>query len=567
VSFASAILIIVVILAAACAPSSSGLTPSDPGQAGERSLQRTLSFPVFREVTALFPTMNTAGGAAATLRLFNAGLTVTDDVGNVHSELAEIPQLNTDTWRVLPDGRMETIYKLRRGLTWHDGQPLDAEDYVFASRVSANASTGIRPSRAERLIESLVAADAGTLVIRWRSSYAGANRLAIADLVPLPRHVLEQPFASLEQNPTEAEAFRHLGYWKAEFIGTGPYRLVRWEPGFQFEGAAFDGFALGRPRIDRVIHKLMEDDAIMTELLAGTMDLGQLNFEHYDLLSRDWVPAGKGSLILAPGNIQPNWIQVKPEYVGHPALLDVRVRRALAHSLDRQAINDGVFNGRGIMIETLVPPNASFFSELERTIMRYPYDPRRSEQLMNEVGFTKDREGFFADTSGARFVLDFERNMESDRQRMQLIMIDTWQRAGFQVRAATIPVGAPPEHRATFPGLQGTGSATETSFYSGQIATAQNRWTGSNNGGFSNAEYDRLYDGFNSTLDPSERTRQFIQLQRIFTEHLPMFITHFALNTWAVGSSLRGPKSEAKAIGDLTPGTERYFNIHEWEWK
>jgi hypothetical protein len=56
-------------------------------------------------------------------------------------------------------------------------------------------------------------------------------------------------------------------------------------------------------------------------------------------------------------------------------------------------------------------------------------------------------------------------------------------------------------------------------------------------------------------------------MQRVFTEHLPMFITHFALNTWAVGSHLDGVKSEAKAIGDLTPGTERYFNIHEWGWK
>ncbi len=461
---------------------------------------------------------------------------------------------------------MQTIYKLRPGLTWHDGQPLEAEDYVFARSVSANGNSGARASRAERLIELVEALDPGTLVITWRSSYAGANRLAIADFAPLPRHILEQAFVNLEQNPGGAEAFRNLPYWKAEYVGTGPFRLLHWEPGVSFEGAAFEAFASGRPRMERVVHKVMADDAIMTELLAGTMDMGQLNFEHHALLS-DWVREGKGSLILAPGNIQPNWIQLKPENVGHPALLDVRVRRALAHSLDRQAINDGVFNGQGIMIETLVPPNAPFFPEVERTIMRYPYDPRRSEQLMNEAGFTRDREGLFTDASGARFVLDFERNMESDRERMQLIMMDTWQRAGFQVRPAVIPAGATPEHRATFPGIQGTGSATESSFYSREIASAQNRWTGSNNGGFSNAEYDRLFEAFNATLDPNERTRYFIQMQRVFTEHLPMFITHFALNTWAVGSHLDGVKSEGKAIGDLTSGTERYFNIHEWNWK
>lgn len=416
-------------------------------------------------------------------------------------------------------------------------------------------------------MESVEAADPRTLAIHWRTSYASANRLGMSDLVPLPRHVLGQPFASLEQNAAEAEAFRNLPYWKAEYIGAGPYRLVHWEPGSSFEGVAFDGFVLGRPMIDRLVNKVMDDAAIMTEILAGTMDMGQLNWEHYLLLQRDWVPAGKGTLLLSPGNIQPNWIQLKPEYVGHPALLDVRVRQALAHSIDRQAINDGVFDGMGIMIETLAPPSAPFFPEVQAAITRYPYDPRRSEQLMSEAGFARDRDGFFADAAGERFVLDFERNAESDRQRMQLIMIDTWQRTGFQVRASVIPLGADREHRATFPGIQGTGNATEASFYSGNIATAQNRWSGSNNGGFSHAEYDRLYEAFNSTLDQGERTRQFIQMQRVFTEHLPMFITHLALNTWAVGTQLRGPKGETKPIGDLTPGTERYFNVHEWEWK
>jgi peptide/nickel transport system substrate-binding protein len=550
----------------ACAPGPAGPTGSAQDLSRIQTPQRTLNFPVFREVTNLYPPMNGAGGTAATLRMFNGGFTVTDDQGNVHPELAELPELNTDTWRVLPDGQMRTTHRLKTGLTWHDGRPLAAEDFVFAKRVNANGNSGARGSPAERLMDQVEAPDAATVVITWRSAYAGANRLAIADFVPLPRHILEQPFTELEQNPGEAEAFRNLPYWKAEYVGTGPFRLVHWEPGVSFEGEAFAGFARGRPQIERVSHRVMADDAIMTELLAGTLDMGQLNFEHYALLT-DWVRTGKGSLILAPGNIQPNWIQLKPEYVGHAALLDVRVRRALAHSLDRQAINEGVFDGQGIMIETLVPPSASLFPEVERTIFRYPYDPRISEQLMGEAGFTKDRDTFFADASGARFVLDFERNMESDRERMQLIMMDTWQRAGFEVRPAVIPAGASQEHRATFPGLQGTGSVTESSFHSGQIATAQNRWSGSNNGGFSNAEYDRLFDAFHATLDPTERTRHFIEMQRVFTEHLPMFITHFALNTWAVGAHLDGVKSEAKAIGDLTPGTERYFNIHEWHWK
>ena len=71
--------------------------------------------------------------SAVQKRLFNASLSLMDSKGTIRPYLAEaLPQLNTDTWKVLPDGRMETTYRLRSNLTWHDGQPLAADDFVFA---------------------------------------------------------------------------------------------------------------------------------------------------------------------------------------------------------------------------------------------------------------------------------------------------------------------------------------------------------------------------------------------------------------------------------------------------
>src|SRR5436309_1263188 len=77
------------------------------------------------------------GGTSDYLRRpFNAGLVVIDDQRQTRPVLAEqLPQLDTDTWTVTADGRMETTYKLRPGLTWHDDQPLTADDFAFAWRV------------------------------------------------------------------------------------------------------------------------------------------------------------------------------------------------------------------------------------------------------------------------------------------------------------------------------------------------------------------------------------------------------------------------------------------------
>lgn len=558
----SLVLPLSMVVSVGCTSSPTGLTTE---QAGPRlSSSRALTFPVTREVTSLYPAMNDAGGTDATLRIFNAGLTVVDDQGSIRPELAaEIPQLNTDTWRVFPDGKMETTYTLRPGLTWHDGQPLEAEDFLFAFRMARTAGLQISPSREQRLMDSVSAVDPRTLVIQWKSVYANANNMGMNAFGPLPRHILEQSLASLD-----AEAFNNLPFWKSEYVGTGPYRLVRWEPGISFEGAAFENFALGRPKIERAINKIMDDKAIMAEILAGTLDQGQLNDEHYGLLKRaGWDREGKGTLRLTRGNVQPWEIQLRPEYAGHPAITDVRARRALAHTIDREAINDGAFDGEGLMTWTIAPPDAPLNTELDRVIHKYPFDPRRTEQLANEAGLTKDRDGFFVDSTGERFVLDFERNRASDRERIQLIMSDTWQRAGFQVKISALPPADPGrEARYTFPGLQGQGSADEGTWASANIGSAANRWTGGNRSGFSNAEYDRLFDGYSSAVSQAERTRLFIAMMQVYTEYLPTFITHFSRNSWATSAALRGPAGETKGVGSLTPTTLRYFNLHEWEW-
>lgn len=558
---------LVALIATACAP---GVTPS-PGPPGVEiapiSAPRTLNVPITREVTALHPQINTAGGTDAVLVTFNAGLSRADDSGTVRPALAELPELNTDTWKILPDGKMETTYRLRPNLTWQDRHPFEAADFAFAKRVYANPTVAVRNAQQMNLMESVTAVDARTLVIRWNSLYGGAASMQMLEFVALPRHILEQPLANLEQDASQAEAFANLPFWKAEYVSLGPFRLERWEPGTLMEGSAFDGYVLGRPKVDRIIIRIMDDNTVMTNLLAGTLDLGETNFEQHRVLERDWVPAGKGILKQSIDNPRPLWVQQKPEYVGDPALLDLRVRRALAHSINRQAINDGVFDGEGAMTETIVPPTAAIFPEVDKAIMHYPFDPSRSQQLMNEVGYAKDGDGFFVDAAGKRFVLDFERDTDSEQERIQLILVDTWQKAGFQVHPYPLPVGAPLEHRATFPGIQGTGGASEASWTTATLATAANRWAGSNKGGWTSPEYDRLYNAFNSSLDQAERTRHFIQMQVLFTQNLPMFLNYFSIKTWAIGGHLTNWKPEVKPVGSLTQATLRNWNINEWEWR
>src|SRR5204863_2181662 len=76
-------------------------------------------------------------------RMFNAGLDLIDDhnIARPYMALA-LPQINTDSWKVSPDGRMETSYTLKPNLSWHDGSALTSDDFLFAFQLYSTPELG-----------------------------------------------------------------------------------------------------------------------------------------------------------------------------------------------------------------------------------------------------------------------------------------------------------------------------------------------------------------------------------------------------------------------------------------
>ena len=153
------------------------------------------------------------------------------------------------------------------------------------------------------------------------------------------------------------DAFLGSPFWTTGYVGSGPYVLDRWDPGTRLEGRAFDGHARGRAKIDRVAVRIFVDEntTLAAVLSGGQIDYTDqftLRFEHAVTLKREWEPSGRGTAVVVPGSPVSLYLQLRPELVGHPALLDLRVRRALAHAIDRTALNDGLFDGLGTPTDT-----------------------------------------------------------------------------------------------------------------------------------------------------------------------------------------------------------------------
>jgi peptide/nickel transport system substrate-binding protein len=495
-------------------------------------------------------------------RLFNAGLVLQDNREQPHPYLIEaLPELNSSSWVVFPDGRMETTYHLRPDLFWHDDVALSAEDFVFAWRVYSRPDFGAARSAPLKQMEEVVAADPWTVVIRWREPYPDAAVMQAGSFPPLPRHLLQESLEASAEFPNHP-------YWTREYVGLGPFRLAEWEPGAFIEGVAFDRHVLGRPKIDRIRLTFIPDqNTALANLASGAAHISvdfSIRVEQTNTLKQQWAANNGGTVLVDASTFRLSQIQLRPELVNPRSLQDVRVRKALAHSVDKQALNDALFFGEGVMTDSPIRPTAPYHAELDRVVVKYPYDLRRAEQLMNEAGFVKGPDGFFTSDGEGRFTAQVrvEQSVQSERERS--IMASGWRQAGFDFAETALPAGliGTGEARATFPSLattgagSGEGSLTGT-FRSQSIPGPENRWTGSNRGAWSNTEFDQLADAFETTLDRNERIRQVLRMARLASDAVPAIALYFDLQPIAFNSAVRGPMP---FVGDVS------WNVHEWEF-
>ncbi|HEY3118865.1 MAG TPA: ABC transporter substrate-binding protein, partial [Chloroflexota bacterium] len=335
-------------------------------------------------------------------RVFNATLSFKDEQQAANPYLAEsLPRLNTGSWTVTPDGRMTTTWQLRPNLTWHDGAPLTADDFVFASQVYARPDLGAAQSTPIKQIEGIEAPSPNTVVVRWKQLYADAV-VENGGFYALPRHVLQDAL-----DGQDSAAFIANPFWVAGYVGAGPFKLTDYVPGDHLDALAFDAHALGRPKIDKIRIRFIGDaHTVVANLLSGDVhfaDTFTINPTDGVSLEKDWAASGQGGVLWSPTTIRMALVQWRPDYAEPKALVDLRMRQALAHGFDVPSVIETLNYGKGAQTPSVTIPTTAFYAEIDKVVTRYAYDARRVAQLMEQVGFSRGADGMYADAGGTSF--------------------------------------------------------------------------------------------------------------------------------------------------------------------
>ncbi|HEY3118014.1 MAG TPA: ABC transporter substrate-binding protein [Chloroflexota bacterium] len=501
-------------------------------------------------------------------RVVNALLAVIDAKGLPQPELlASLPALSTPSWQVFPDGTMQTTYTLRPNLTWHDGQPLTSDDFVFGWRVYSSPDLGQANQVPMQFMTDVAAIDRDHFTIKWKQSYPDADSVSYSnrELSALPQHILQPAFDQIASSGREQ--FVTNPYWAQEYVGLGPYRIQQWLSGSFIDLVRFEGYALGAPKIGRIEMRFGQDaNVAVASLLSGAVHFAP-SLDSTEAVRQEWARTKEGRILDTLGALNYLEFQLRPEYASPSAPLDLRVRKAIAHTVDKQTLVDTLYNGQAILTDTPIWTRSAWGAAVDSSIPVYPHDLQAGERLMNQAGFTKGADGFYQGGEGRLSPLEFLSGATPDKVQLTQVLVDWFKSAGFDAQPRVIPAAQASDNevRSTYPGvLVISGTANEAALNailpSSSIPSASNRWVGLNRGGWSSPEYDRLLGAFNTTLDRAERVGQVRQMLRISSDELPIISLAFNSGKEAVLTALKGPASVA-------PESTTAWNIYEWEFQ
>lgn len=417
------------------------------------------------------------------------------------NELAESVRPISDTvWEI----------RLRRGVTFHDGSPFTAQDAVFSIRRHVvEGAMGGRTSPRKGLFSPITDAEAvDDYTVRIHMSQPWPIFLRM-----LP-HMLVAPRSVGNSMVTHP-------------IGTGPFKFTAWEKGSQvvlerydrYYGGAPDLPPVGPARARRVIFRVIPDAASrVAALLAGEVDL-------ISAVPVDAIPTIERNPELEVLRVNGTRSYFVEMNVTKPPFNDVRVRRAMNHALDVQAVIDTVLNGLAVRIPTILSPQSFGYNP---GIRPYPYDPARARQLLREAGYPNGFELELDTLPYRRQVAEAYALMLGEVGiRTRVRVWNDWGTLLEQIRAG---------RRQAW--LQDWGSSIldPADIMTPKLRTADR----GNYTGYSNPKVDALIDRMNTSIEPEVRRQAAYEAQELIFGDAPMVFEYVAQDIYAKNRRLQG---------------------------
>jgi len=303
----------------------------------------------------------------------------------IHDAMAKAMPGNTaapslaESWQVSADGRVYD-FTLRKGVKFHNGEPLTSEDVKFSFERYKGAAAKTLKDR----VAAVETPDA--LHVRFRLKNPWPDFMTFYTAASGAGWIVPKKYV---------EKVGDEGFKKAP-IGAGPYKFVSFSPGVELTMEAFDGYWRKTPNVKRLVFKVIGDETTrLAALKRGEVDVVySIRGELAEELQK--TPG----LTLKPAVIQaPQWVSMLDQWEPKSPWHDRRVRLAANQAIDRKAINQAITLGHSRLTYSMIPSTFDFYWQPPA----YAFDPAQAKKLLAEAGYPSgfDAGDYYLDISYA----------------------------------------------------------------------------------------------------------------------------------------------------------------------
>lgn len=432
-------------------------------------------------------------------------------------------------------------YRIQPDATWGDGTPVTSADVVFTWEVGSHPKSGVTDLESFRRILKVEVVNEKTFTLHSDRIEFTYNAVPF-DL--LPAHI-ERPI--FEADPA---AYRNRTAFDADpanpGLAFGPYRVTELVSGSHIVLEPNKTWWGQAPAFERITVRVIENTAALeANLLSGAIDMiaGELGVTLDQALAFEKRHGSRFNISYKAGLIYEH-LDLN---LDNPILADKRVRRALIHALDREAVSKQLFAGRQPVAHSSVSPLDWVHDPATPT---YPYDPDHAKALLDEAGWSVIKKGIRHNAAGERLTIELMTTAGNrSRELVEQVLQSQWRQIGIDARIRNEPArvffGETVSKRkftgaAMFAWLSSPESVPRSTMRSDQIPAEGNNWSGQNYTGFNNAEMDELIDAIEVELDRDKRKALWSRYQRLYVEELPVIPLYWRAEAYVLPKWLSG---------------------------
>ncbi|MBD1222218.1 oligopeptide ABC transporter substrate-binding protein [Virgibacillus halodenitrificans] len=348
------------------------------------------------------------------------------------------------TYEASEDGRVFT-FKIRDNVNWHDGEPVTAEDWLFAHEVIGHPEyDGVRYGSDFTNIEGMEAYHNGEAETISGIKVIDDKTLEITYIESTPSLVTggiwSYPLAKHIFGDMKVADISSSAEVREKPIGFGPFKVESIVPGESVVMSKNPDYWRGEPKLHEVTVKVINPNVVVQELETGGVDTvssfpvdqypknaEMSNVEYLGMIDRAYTYIG-----FKLGTWDKDKKEVKPN--PDAKMADVNLRKAMWHAVDNNAVGEKFYNGLRWNATTLIPPSHPEFHD--ETNPGVAYDPEAAKKILDEAGYEdKDGDGLRETPDGEELVINFASMSGGDTaEPLANYYIQSWKEVGLNVQ-------------------------------------------------------------------------------------------------------------------------------------